>query len=212
MKPGVLRVCVNDVDLGIYRTERVKMRSVPDTGNHIGIRTGSDFPALVRVADELAIATSAQPDVVPRFGPISRNRKALTARGDELNWAIEPFCRKSNQTSSRRHRGFGTERPTNKGAHDFYFVRIRRKPLGSAVLQSIDKLARLMNRKLIIHPGARGREELDRIVVLRRSGVFDVDRHLGNIERSFDIADSWKLTNPCNPGGVSPARRSRHPV
>src|SRR5579864_2234518 len=126
------------------------MRSVPHAGNHIGIRAGTDFPALVRVADELAIAKSAQPDVVPRLGPIGGYRKALAARGDELDWAIKPFCRKSNQAGSRRHRGFGTEGPTNKGAHDFYFVRIRRKPLGSAVLQSIDKLARLMDRKLII--------------------------------------------------------------
>jgi hypothetical protein len=30
-------------------------------------------------------------------------------------------------------------------------------------------------------------QELDRIVMLRRRVVFDVDRHLGNIERSTDI-------------------------
>jgi hypothetical protein len=178
------------------------MRSIPDAGNHIGIRTGTDFPALVRVADEFAIATSAQPDVVPRFGPIGGNRKALAARGDELDWAVEPLCRKSNQAGSRRHRRFRTERPTNKGAHDFYFIGIRRNPSGNAVLQSIDKLAWLMDRKRIIHPGARGCEQLDRVVVLRRRGVFDIDGHFGAIKSSFDIADGRKLTDPCNPGGV----------
>src|SRR5258708_40102500 len=108
---------MHDVDLGLYRTERVEMRAVCDAGNRIGIRAGTDFPAFVRVADELAVAMSAEPDVVPRFGPIGGNRKALAARGDELDRAVEALGRESDQGSTPRHLAFRTERPTHKGAH-----------------------------------------------------------------------------------------------
>src|SRR5229473_47855 len=149
---------MHDVDLGLYRTKRVEVRSVCDAGNHIGIRAGTDFPAFVRVADELAVATSAEPDAEARFGAIGGNRKALAARGDELDRAVEALGRESNNRSTRRHRAFRTERPANKGAHDFHLVGIRSKPPSDVVLQSVNKLARLSDRKRIIHPGAGGCE------------------------------------------------------
>src|SRR6267154_4827206 len=184
---------MHDVDLGLYRTERVEMRGVSDAGNRIGIRAGTDFPAFVRVADKLAVATSAEPDTVPRFSSISGNGKALAARGDELDWAVEALGRESDHRGTRRHRAFRTERPTNKGAHDIHLVGIRTKPPSDVVLQSVHELTRLTDRKLIIRPGARRCEQLDRVVVLRRRGVFDVDCHLGAIERSFDVADARQL-------------------
>src|SRR6266436_5033729 len=116
---------MHDVDFSPYRTERVEMRGVRDAGNHIGIGAGTDFPAFVRVADELAVATSSQPDAVPRFGPIGGNRKSLAARGDELDWAVEALGRESHQRGTRRHRDFRTERPTNEVTHNFDLVGIR---------------------------------------------------------------------------------------
>src|SRR6266436_1754727 len=131
---------MHDVDFSPYRTERVEMRGVRDAGNHIGIGAGTDFPAFVRVADELAVATSSQPDAVPRFGPIGGDRKALAARGDELDWAVEALGRESDQRGTRRHCTFRTERPTHERAHDVHLVRIRSKPPSDVVLQSINKL------------------------------------------------------------------------
>src|SRR5258708_19295681 len=134
---------MHDGDLGLYRTERVKMRGVCDAGNHILIRAGTDFPAFVRVADKLAIATSAEPDTVPRFGPIGGNGKALAARSNELDWAVEALGRESDHRGARRHRAFRTERPTNKGAHDFHLVPLPRKPPPHSLLQSLNTLPRL---------------------------------------------------------------------
>src|SRR5258708_25183279 len=172
---------MHDGDLGLYRTERVKMRGVCDAGNHILIRAGTDFPAFVRVADNLAVATSAEPDTVPRFSSISGNGKALAARGDELDWPVEALGRESDHRGTRRHRAFRTERPTNKGAHDIHLVGIRSKPPSDVVLQSVYKLARLTDRKLIIRPGARRCEQLARVVVLGRRGVFDVACHFASL-------------------------------
>src|SRR5258708_11534164 len=129
---------MHDLDLGLYRTERVEMRAVCDAGNRIGIRAGTDFPALVRVADELAVATSAEPDTVTGFGPIGGNRKALAARGDELDRAVDALGRDSDHRGTRRHCAFRTECPTNKGAHDVHLVGIRRKPPRDVGLQSVN--------------------------------------------------------------------------
>src|SRR5260221_11845133 len=154
---------MHDVDLGLYRTERVEMRGVSDAGNRIGIRAGTDFPAFVRVADKLAVATSAEPDMVPRFSSISGNGKALAARGDELDWAVEALGRESDHRGTRRHRAFRTEPPTNKGADHFHLVGIRSKPPSDVVLQSVNKLARITDRTLIFRPRARGLDTLDRV-------------------------------------------------
>src|SRR6267154_1849134 len=202
---------MHDVDLGLYRTERVEMRGVCDAGNRIGIRAGTDFPAFVRIADELAIATSAQPDVVPRFSPIGGDRKALAARSNELDWSVEALGRESDQSGTWRHCALRTERPTNEGAHDFHLVGIRSEPPSDVVLQSVNKLARLTDRELIIHPRARGCEQLEWVVVLRRRGVFDVDCHFGATERSFDVADARQLpVHFRNFGGVV-FRQARRP-
>src|SRR5260370_10670590 len=110
---------MEDVERSFSRAERVEMGAVCDAGNHIGIRAGTDFPAFVRIADELAIAASAQPDVVPRFGPIGGNRKALAARGDELDWAVKALGRQSDHGGTLPPSAFPTARPPKKGACAF---------------------------------------------------------------------------------------------
>ena len=52
-----------------------------------------------------------------------------------------------------------------------HLVGIDAEPLGDAVLEPVDELARLIDRQLVAGPDAGGREQLHRIVMLRRRGI-----------------------------------------
>src|SRR5437773_79351 len=106
------------------------------------------------IANHLAVAFGAESDVVTRLGPIRRDAKALIARGDELDRAIALPSRERDERRARRHVTSGPECATHVVAHHADFVRIDAEPLGNAVLEPIDELARLMHGELVTRPHA----------------------------------------------------------
>src|SRR6185312_16346069 len=60
-------VGMHDVDLGLHGAIAVDPRAVGDARDDVGIGPRADLPAFVEIADDLAIAARAQPDVVARL-------------------------------------------------------------------------------------------------------------------------------------------------
>jgi hypothetical protein len=46
---------------------------------------------------QLAILVGAEAEMMPRLGAVAGDREALIARGDELDRAVQPACRDSDQ-------------------------------------------------------------------------------------------------------------------
>src|SRR2546421_479079 len=111
------------------------MRALLDAGHHIGIGTRADFPAFMAVADDLAVALGAEPDVVARLGAIGRDGEALIARGDKLDRPVELLGRERHQRGARRYGAFGAEGTAHEAAHYVYLVGIDAEPLRNCVLK-----------------------------------------------------------------------------
>ena len=176
MKPGVLRSACTILTLVSTAPIRIEMRAVLDARHHIGIGPRTDLPAFMAVADKLAVLLRAEPDVVARFGAIGRNGEALVARRDELDRPVEPSGRERDERRARRHHALRAERAADIAADHTHLVRLDAEPLRDAILEAVDELARLIDGELVVRPHAGGREQLDRVVVLRRRLVFRIDR------------------------------------
>ena len=108
--------------------------------------------------------------------------------GDELDRAVELLGRQRDQRGARRHLRLGAERAADEGADHVHLVGVDPELLRDAVLEPIDELARLIDRQLVVAPYAGGGEQLERIVMLRRRGVFGIELDLGRGERRFGVA------------------------
>jgi hypothetical protein len=128
--------------------------------------------------------------------PIGCDRKALVARGNELDRPVEPLGSERDQRGAGRHGSFRAERTAHIGAHHVNSIGIDAEPMSHAVLESIDELARLIDGQLIAGPRAGRGKQLHRIVMLRRGGVFGLHQHVGTGKRRLGITLARKILVP----------------
>src|SRR4051812_23247026 len=106
------------------------------------------------VSDKLAVVHRAHADAVTGLGAVGRDRKTLVARGHELDRAMESARRQRDKRGARGHRAFGAKGTAHKEAHDINLVRIDAEPLRDAGLEPVNKLAWLINGKVVTTPHA----------------------------------------------------------
>src|SRR5215470_20460777 len=138
---------MHDVHFGLHCPKGIHTRAVLDTGNHIRIRPRTDFPSFVAVADEPPVAVRTEANVMARFSPIGCNGETLVAGGYELDGAVEALRGQRDKAGTRRHLPLGAECATHEGTDDTHLFGVHREPLRDSVFQSIDELARLINRE-----------------------------------------------------------------
>src|SRR5262249_27653098 len=88
-KAGCVAISVNDVDLGCHRAEPIQVGAFLDSCHHVGVGPRAHLPALVAVADHLAIAPRTEPHMMVRLRPIGRDGEALIAGGDQLDRTVD---------------------------------------------------------------------------------------------------------------------------
>src|ERR1700691_2965529 len=114
-------------------------------------------------------------DTLPRLGAECRNRKTLFAGGHKFH---RPAQSASCDRDNRRPLGetaLGAEGAADIAADHPDLTGLDAKLGCKPVFDPINILARLMDGQLRAIPNALGREQFDRVVMLSRSRIADVD-------------------------------------
>ena len=182
MKPGVLRSACTIVTLGLDRAEAIEPRAVLDAGDDIVVGPRRDFPAFMLEAGDLAVASRAHADAVPRLGAIGRDGEALVAGRDQLDRAVERLAASATSPVRGVICALEPKAPPTKWLMTRTLSGSMPSFLRRAVLEAVHELAGLVDRQFVVVPDRGRGEQLDRVVMLGRRGVGGVELDLGVVE------------------------------
>src|SRR5271167_3586433 len=124
---------------------------------------------------KLSVWRGSELDAVPRLRPECRNRKTLFAGRHKFHRPAQSAgCDRDNRGSLRQG-ALGAEGAADIAADNPDLTGFDAKLGCKPVFDPIDVLARLMDGQLGAIPNALGREQLDRVMMLCRSRIADID-------------------------------------